>query len=251
MDRRARLREQLQSVEGRMQRLGQADEPLVVVDYAHTPDAFGKALLALPPLVPSPRRPAALRVRLRRQPRRHQAAADGSRIAERIAHHAVLTTDNPSHRSAGGHPGRHGQGLADQAAVRGGRPCRAIRQTIGRGRPGTSWWIAGKGHEDYQETAGVKHPFSDMAVRRRRLRCEAHMGLRHQSPWKSGPAAGDAAALVQRVPRNWPACTDTRTLQAGDLFVALRGERFDAHDFQAQAQPAGSALAERGLAEAA
>jgi UDP-N-acetylmuramoyl-tripeptide--D-alanyl-D-alanine ligase len=45
---------------------------------------------------------------------------------------------------------------------------------------------------------------------------------------------------------------DTRTLRAGDLFVALRGERFDAHDFLAQARAAGaaSALAERGLQEA-
>ena len=46
--------------------------------------------------------------------------------------------------------------------------------------------------------------------------------------------------------------TDTRTLQAGDLFVALRGERFDAHDFLPQARAAGAvaAIAERGLAEA-
>ena len=43
--------------------------------------------------------------------------------------------------------------------------------------------------------------------------------------------------------------SDTRTLRAGDLFVALRGERFDAHDFLAQARAAGAvaALAERGL----
>ncbi|HEU4460588.1 MAG TPA: UDP-N-acetylmuramoyl-tripeptide--D-alanyl-D-alanine ligase [Methylibium sp.] len=46
--------------------------------------------------------------------------------------------------------------------------------------------------------------------------------------------------------------SDTRTLQPGDLFVALRGERFDAHDFLAQARAAGAvaALAERGLAAA-
>jgi UDP-N-acetylmuramoyl-tripeptide--D-alanyl-D-alanine ligase len=45
--------------------------------------------------------------------------------------------------------------------------------------------------------------------------------------------------------------TDTRTLQAGDLFVALRGERFDAHDFLPQAAAAGAAaaVAERGLAD--
>lgn len=46
--------------------------------------------------------------------------------------------------------------------------------------------------------------------------------------------------------------TDTRTLQNGDLFVALKGERFDAHDFLPQAQAAGAvaAIASHGLAAA-
>lgn len=57
---------------------------------------------------------------------------------------------------------------------------------------------------------------------------------------------GERSLAVQRVH------TDTRSLQAGDLFVALRGERFDAHAFLAQARDAGAvaALAEHGLAEA-
>ena len=57
---------------------------------------------------------------------------------------------------------------------------------------------------------------------------------------------GEAATPLARVH------TDTRTLQPGDLFVALRGERFDAHQFLAQARAAGAvaALAERGLQEA-
>ena len=57
---------------------------------------------------------------------------------------------------------------------------------------------------------------------------------------------GDGATRVERVH------SDTRTLQPGDLFVALKGERFDAHDFLPQARAAGAAagLAERGLAEA-
>ncbi|TSE20092.1 UDP-N-acetylmuramoyl-tripeptide--D-alanyl-D-alanine ligase [Tepidimonas alkaliphilus] len=57
-------------------------------------------------------------------------------------------------------------------------------------------------------------------------------------------AVGEAARLApMRVH------SDTRTLQPGDLFVALRGERFDAHDFLPQAAAAGAAgaLAERGL----
>jgi len=57
---------------------------------------------------------------------------------------------------------------------------------------------------------------------------------------------GDAGLAVQRVH------SDTRTLRPGDLFVALRGERFDGHDYLAQAHAAGAvaALAERGLGEA-
>jgi len=56
---------------------------------------------------------------------------------------------------------------------------------------------------------------------------------------------GDGATRVQRVH------SDTRTLQPGDLFVALKGERFDAHDFLPQAKAAGAAavLAERGVAD--
>jgi UDP-N-acetylmuramoyl-tripeptide--D-alanyl-D-alanine ligase len=58
---------------------------------------------------------------------------------------------------------------------------------------------------------------------------------------------GDGAIQFERVH------SDTRTLRAGDLFVALRGERFDAHHFLPQARAAGAvaALAERGLAAAA
>ena len=59
-------------------------------------------------------------------------------------------------------------------------------------------------------------------------------------------ASGDAEVAIRRVH------TDTRTLQPGDLFVALKGERFDANDFLPQARDAGAvaALAHRGLAEA-
>ena len=57
---------------------------------------------------------------------------------------------------------------------------------------------------------------------------------------------GDASVRFSRVH------TDTRSLRAGDLFVALKGERFDAHDFLSQAASHGAvaALAEHGVAEA-
>ena len=57
---------------------------------------------------------------------------------------------------------------------------------------------------------------------------------------------GDGARAFERVH------TDTRTLRAGDLFVALKGERFDAHDFLPQARAAGAvaAIGAHGVAQA-
>ncbi len=49
--------------------------------------------------------------------------------------------------------------------------------------------------------------------------------------------AGDLAAKVTTV------CTDSRSLKAGDLFIALRGENFDAHDFIGEAAKRGAAAA--------
>ncbi|MES2414404.1 MAG: UDP-N-acetylmuramoyl-tripeptide--D-alanyl-D-alanine ligase [Pseudomonadota bacterium] len=70
------------------------------------------------------------------------------------------------------------------------------------------------------------------------------MNLQQVLGWTgAGTLVGDAATVVRRVH------TDTRTLQHGDLFVALRGERFDANDFlsQAKTQGAVAAIAHRGL----
>ncbi|WKB55216.1 UDP-N-acetylmuramoyl-tripeptide--D-alanyl-D-alanine ligase [Eleftheria terrae] len=63
---------------------------------------------------------------------------------------------------------------------------------------------------------------------------------------KDATLVGDAEVAIERVH------SDTRSLRPGDLFVALKGERFDAHDFLSQAKAAGAvaALAHHGLAEA-
>jgi UDP-N-acetylmuramoyl-tripeptide--D-alanyl-D-alanine ligase len=73
------------------------------------------------------------------------------------------------------------------------------------------------------------------------------MRLQQALGWLPGVRlVGDASVQALRVN------TDTRSLQAGDLFVALKGERFDAHEFlaQAKAQGAVAAIAHHGLAEA-
>ena len=73
---------------------------------------------------------------------------------------------------------------------------------------------------------------------------EAH-ALLANSP-SAAVLVGDGGVALHRVH------SDTRSLRAGDLFVALRGERFDGHEFLPQARAAGAvaALAERGLEEA-
>ncbi|MDM0011186.1 UDP-N-acetylmuramoyl-tripeptide--D-alanyl-D-alanine ligase [Variovorax sp. J22P168] len=73
------------------------------------------------------------------------------------------------------------------------------------------------------------------------------MTLAQAQAWIPGATlVGDPATPILRVH------TDTRTLAAGDLFVALKGERFDANDFLADARARGAvaAIAQRGLAEA-
>ncbi len=72
------------------------------------------------------------------------------------------------------------------------------------------------------------------------------MTLQQAQRWlTSAHVVGDAATRFNRVH------TDTRTLQSGDMFVALRGDNFDAHDFLHQAREKGAvaAMAQHGLAE--
>ena len=73
---------------------------------------------------------------------------------------------------------------------------------------------------------------------------DMNLSLTHIAQWVSGASLhGDPSVTIQRVH------TDSRTAQAGDLFVALKGERFDAHDFlpQVAAQGARAAVASHGL----
>jgi len=162
----ARLRA-LPPVPGRMQRLGGGAQPLVVVDYAHTPDALEKVLLALRPVADASG--GALAVVFgaggERDPaKRPLMGAVASRLADRI----VLTSDNP----------RGEDPLAILAAIRAGvttghemEPdrARAIAGAIAAARAGDVILVAGKGHEAYQEAGGTRTAFSDIEAARAAL----------------------------------------------------------------------------------
>ena len=164
----------VQPAAGRMQRVdapGNLDDnaPTVIVDFAHTPDALDKVLAALKPLTPG---------RLicvfgcgggrdtGKRPLMGAAVAAG-------ADSAIVTSDNPRNEDpmhiidgilAGMPPGQTVQ--PDRRA--------AIRSAILSAGPEDIVVLAGKGHEDYQDSHGVKHPFSDFE--------EARLALQARRP---------------------------------------------------------------------
>jgi hypothetical protein len=81
-----------------------AGQPEVVVDYAHTPRRAGQGAARAAPAGRGARRAAVVRVRLRRQPRRHQAPADG-RHRRTPGRPRGADQRQPARRGAGGHPG--------------------------------------------------------------------------------------------------------------------------------------------------
>ena len=157
-------------VVGRMNRLGGGGAPLVVVDYAHTPDALEQALANL-------RAHCAGRLICvfgaggeRDQGKRPQMAA----IAERLADRVIVTDDNPRNEDGDAIVAQIVAGFARREAVVVQRDrARAIALALGEAKAGDVVLIAGKGHEPYQEIAGIKHPFDDLDVARRVLEMRA------------------------------------------------------------------------------
>ena len=169
----------LPAVPGRMQTVGEAGEPLVVIDYAHTPDAVAQAVQALLPLAQS--RGGALTCVLgcggdRDAAKRPLMAA----AAEQHAQHVVLTSDNPRSEDPQTILNHMLTGLkhASQAIVIADR-AQAIAQTVQHARAQDVVLVAGKGHEGYQEILGVKHPFSDAQHARQALQHRAEKGRPH------------------------------------------------------------------------
>jgi UDP-N-acetylmuramyl-tripeptide synthetase len=148
-------------VPGRMERLQQAGKPLVAIDYAHTPDALDKALQALKPL--AAQRGGQLWCVFGcggdRDPTKRPLMAA---VVEKNADHVVVTSDNPRSEKPENIISQILLGLSHHQCVqvqadRG----KAIAETISKAASGDVVLLAGKGHEDYQEIAGTKLPFSD------------------------------------------------------------------------------------------
>lgn len=152
---------ELQPVPGRMEFQGGVDLPLAVVDYAHTPDALAQVLQTLKPL--ATQRGGQLWCVFGcggdRDP--HKRPLMGA-AATQHADHIVLTNDNPRSEApeaivAQIRPGLVGHGAVQIELDR----AQAIALALGQADARDVVLVAGKGHEDYQETAGVRLRFSD------------------------------------------------------------------------------------------
>ncbi len=146
---------------GRMDCIIQPNKPLVVVDYAHTPDALEKALTTLREI----RQPESQLWCVfgcggdRDRGKRPLMGAVASQFADRV----VVTSDNPRTEQPQAIIADILPAVPQPALVEPDRKA-AIEQTIAQAQAQDIVLIAGKGHETYQDVQGVKHHFSDFEV---------------------------------------------------------------------------------------
>lgn len=156
-------------VPGRMQRVDAGQPYLAVVDYAHTPDAIDTLLAAIRPVT-------AGRLRIvvgcggdRDRGKRPLMGAAAARGADEV----ILTNDNP--RSEDPLAILEAAAAGAREAIAAGAKCavrvvpdraQAIADAVAASRAGDALVVAGKGHEQGQEIAGVVYPFDDAAVLR-------------------------------------------------------------------------------------
>ena len=156
-------------VPGRLQPVGGGAKPMIVVDYAHTPDALKQALTTLRELVEH--RSRLICVFGCGGDRDRGKRPMMGRLAQRLADRVVVTSDNPRNEDP-----RHiiedivagTRGAAAGIVIEPNRRA-AIRRAVASARRGDIVLVAGKGHERYQDIGGVRRPFSDIAVAREAL----------------------------------------------------------------------------------
>jgi UDP-N-acetylmuramoyl-L-alanyl-D-glutamate--2,6-diaminopimelate ligase len=171
----ARALQDVRPVAGRMQQLGGGENPLIIIDYAHTPDALARVLTTLRKILraDSGRNAGMQQARLicvfgcggeRDRGKRPLMGEAATRLSDEV----FITSDNPRQEDlnviireieSGAVSGYHVE--KDRAA--------AIKRAIHGARRGDVVLIAGKGHEAYQEIEGKRFPFDDAKVARRVL----------------------------------------------------------------------------------
>ncbi len=234
----------IRGVPGRLQRItgcpDDPNQPVVFVDYAHTPDALEKVTATLADL---PHRSLFLVFGCGGDRDREKRPLMGE-IAARLGDVVIVTDDNPRSEppeaiTAEIVRGIQQQGLQHQKNSwltertpdqRGflviHKRESAIKRSVSAAGAGDIVLIAGKGHETYQLSNTGKRFFDD--------RLEA---CQHLCSWTVNRVltAVDGFLEYEKERTLEKVCTDSRSVKPGDIFVALKGDNFDGHDFALQA----------------
>lgn len=156
------LIKQIHGVRGRMQTFSFPQQPLVVVDYAHTPDALAKALGTLRELTPG-KLWCVFGCGGDRDPGKRPLMG---KIAEQFADEIIITDDNPRHEQPAAIVADILQGMLASSKTRVVEHDRrlAIQYAMQHAALDDVILIAGKGHEAYQQIGDVKISFDDSQV---------------------------------------------------------------------------------------
>ena len=147
----------IKSAKGRMEMLGGNSLPLVVVDYAHTPDALEKVLETLKAQASS----KLICIFGCGGNRDKGKRPEMGKVATRLADAVVVTSDNPRDEAPEAIIEEIIKGMRNNFMVEPDR-AKAILVGILSAKPSDIVLIAGKGHEEYQEVKGKRHHFSDI-----------------------------------------------------------------------------------------
>ncbi|HHD56633.1 MAG TPA: UDP-N-acetylmuramoyl-L-alanyl-D-glutamate--2,6-diaminopimelate ligase, partial [Desulfobulbaceae bacterium] len=240
-------------VPGRLERvnlpgLAAGECPAVFVDYAHTPDGLANVLAVLGTMTTG----RLICVFGCGGDRDTGKRASMGEIAAQMSDVVLLTSDNPrtedpltilAQAAAGVRDaGKSERSLEEMFADNNGQNgfqviadrALAIRQACALAGPDDIVLIAGKGHEQYQILGKEKIFFDDRIQAKNGL---AAWTVRHLLAATGGRCIHGAGQPVRML---GAVSTDTRTLQPGDVFLALKGDTFDGHAFVGQAANRGA-----------
>ena len=250
--------EDVKSIPGRLERieLNKNDTccPAVFVDYAHTPDALENVLDAL------------LKLKPKRLVCVFGCGGDRDRgkrvlmgeIAGKVCDVVLATSDNPRSEPPETILAQIEEGLARTGLKRESAPKTlstkngsgydiivnrrlAIHTAIRYAGPEDVVLISGKGHENYQISRNGKIFFDDRVEAEMQLQAKSGAPPAWKLAWIQQVTGGQFLLPVNESVTFSNISTDTRTIQAGDLFVALKGEKFDGTIFCQKAIKNGAA----------
>ncbi|SDY20317.1 UDP-N-acetylmuramoyl-L-alanyl-D-glutamate--2,6-diaminopimelate ligase [Nitrosomonas sp. Nm33] len=179
---------QIKPIAGRMERFGGGDQPVVIVDYAHTPDALEKVLMGLRETVYSSqvrnkfdlRKPKLICVFGCGGDRDRGKRPLAGEITTRLADEVIITSDNPRSEDPRAIINEIVAGISHHNYSIEEDRTSAIYQAIHNARKGDVVLIAGKGSEAYQEIDGQKFPFDDREIAQQVLHDLANLKLQAQ-----------------------------------------------------------------------